>query len=67
MKGRMLGVAMAALAVVVAVFVAFPQGDGEGTDRMNTTRNASGTTRSPVPAIDRVSPAKTETAIFALG
>lgn len=67
MKGRMLSVAMAALAVLVAVFVVFPQDDGEGRDRMNRTRNTSDTARSPVPAIDRVSPAKTETAIFALG
>jgi hypothetical protein len=67
MKGRILSVAMAALAVLVAAFVVFPEDGGEGRDRMNRTRNTSDTARSPVPAIDRVSPAKTETAIFALG
>ena len=48
-------------------FVAFPQGEGNGRDALYGTSGASGTGRSTAPAIDLEIPAKTETAIFALG
>lgn len=67
-SGGMMRIGMAALAVLGAAFVAFPQGDGKGREPVNRTGGPSGTaTRSTVPAIDLAVPAMTETAIFAMG